>query len=730
MRAGPLSDSRVISLLNRAFVPVYTSNDDYQKNGAAPPEERAELQRIIRESLEAKLGTGDVHVFILGPDGRALDGLGIGSATQTPKLIAALERTAARLGTVSGGPVVQPAPQSAPPPAEPESLVLHVTSRGANRGSWREFPAENWLVLPRGRWTKLLPPGRVEPGLSWEIDPRVTGYLLTHFYPQAEDTHVHDLERNRIDRQSLRATVVAVEGAVARLRLEGSLRMKRPFYPGRDDANFVEVTVIGYAEVEPGAPRLRSLGLVTDQATYGAERFAVAVRSIGPAPRPPAPERLLFDFESDRDLRAWSAVPPAEGEAREPEPGLELAAAHAASGRRSLKVTFRGGTWPAVATTQVPDDWMPWQSFQAEVTVGRPCLVGFRAYQEKSSRRSGWDGAVSRWVKTELLLAGTSTVSGALHPNDWSAIRPELGPVRSLEILMYRPHAGESIHVDRIRLLPTRTEAPPVRQQFSVLGTDMVVSGVQELGQKLKEGWSKPAPRSVEQVEAEFRAAFAALRQAHPRAVMAVLREGERGFDPARPERVYAGWKDAYWSSHGPDGMTEDRARNTGRDSGHELFMRHRSPLMRVDLASIPRGAAILAAKLVVVRASPEYDKERNPEANPNMWVAEPCSRPWDEYEVNAYQYARDRFWRAIGGTYYGEDPDFLPLYIAHGPGGGQVSAWDFREAVQLWTSGGQPNHGFMLHCDAFDWMMRAHSRESPDIRNRPALLVAYEPPG
>ena len=29
--------------------------------------------------------------------------------------------------------------------------------------------------------------------------------------------------------------------------------------------------------------------------------------------------------------------------------------------------------------------------------------------------------------------------------------------------------------------------------------------------------------------------------------------------------------------------------------------MRHRSPLMRVDLASIPKGAKILAAQLVIV---------------------------------------------------------------------------------------------------------------------------------
>ena len=37
MRAGPLSDAKVIALLNRAFVCVYTVNEDYVgKNASAP----------------------------------------------------------------------------------------------------------------------------------------------------------------------------------------------------------------------------------------------------------------------------------------------------------------------------------------------------------------------------------------------------------------------------------------------------------------------------------------------------------------------------------------------------------------------------------------------------------------------------------------------------------------------------------------------------------------------
>jgi hypothetical protein len=110
------------------------------------------------------------------------------------------------------------------------------------------------------------------------------------------------------------------------------------------------------------------------------------------------------------------------------------------------------------------------------------------------------------------------------------------------------------------------------------------------------------------------------------------------------------------------------------------------------------------------------------------MWVAEPCNRPWEEYEVNAYEYAKDKFWKAIGGMYYGADPDFLPVYLAHGPSQGKVNTWDFTHAVRFWTDGKHANHGFMLHGNAGDWFPRAHSREATAVKDRPAIWVIYEP--
>jgi hypothetical protein len=228
-------------------------------------------------------------------------------------------------------------------------------------------------------------------------------------------------------------------------------------------------------------------------------------------------------------------------------------------------------------------------------------------------------------------------------------------------------------------------------------------------------------------VEAEFKDQYAKLKKEHPRAVLAVLRDGDKGYDPNQPDKVYVGWKDAYFNSHGPDGAFVARAENRGRVESFEVFMRHRSPLMRVDLASIPTGAKILAGRLIVIRATDKILDDHDPMKKATMWVVEPCKRPWDEYEVNAFQYDKDKFWKDIGGMNWGDDGDFEPTFLAYGPGQGKVNAWDFTEAVRYWTDGKHANHGFMLHGDSHDYVT-AHSREAKELENRPAVLVIYEP--
>src|SRR5260370_23280090 len=173
MRAGSLSDAKVIALLNRYFVPVYVSREDAADWGNGPPEEKAEHQRIYLEAAKAGLFTGTVLVYILTPDGHPMDSLHVAEAFKPEQLIPLLERTAQKLKPRPGDPVVKPAAQSSPPQPDPDSLVLPLTARVLKPGSgWHHFPAGSWIALKRAQWAKFLPPGPIGLGKSCGVENR------------------------------------------------------------------------------------------------------------------------------------------------------------------------------------------------------------------------------------------------------------------------------------------------------------------------------------------------------------------------------------------------------------------------------------------------------------------------------------------------------------------------------------------------------------------------------
>ena len=276
MRAGPLSNTRVISLLNRFFVPVYAANEDYRDGGAQPAEEKAEYNRIFKEAHAAKLSVGTVHVYVLSPGGHPIDSLHVATAAKTDRLIDLLERIVEKLNIREGKAVVSPVTQSAPPKCASDSLVLHLTSRSLDsRGAWSDFPAEDWIVLGRDEWEKLSPRPQVQVGDAWAVDRKISARLLTHFYPPTEN---NDVSKNRFERQSLKATVVSIHNGEARARIEGELRMQHSFYH-KEDGKVVEATVVGFFDFEPSSRNIRAFQLVTDQATYSGGTFGVVVRS-------------------------------------------------------------------------------------------------------------------------------------------------------------------------------------------------------------------------------------------------------------------------------------------------------------------------------------------------------------------------------------------------------------------------------------------------------------------
>jgi RNA polymerase sigma factor (sigma-70 family) len=276
MRAHTLADTRVIALLNRAFVPVSSVNDGHRGAGGQPDDERRERTRIVHEALNAKMDSGDDCIYVIAPDGKVVDGIRIRLAKNADALIERLEQNLQKLATATGPAIVAPHPLSVAP-AAPDALVLHLVARVANRQAWCEFPAEDWIVLPRERADLLLGLAPTQVGESWLIDPTLSAGLLTHFYPQTEN---NNLATNRLDRQSLRAMVISVDRDRVRARLDGELRMKHRFYPSREDDSFVDATLVGLLEYDARTRHVRSLRLITETATYGEHAFTAGLTSL------------------------------------------------------------------------------------------------------------------------------------------------------------------------------------------------------------------------------------------------------------------------------------------------------------------------------------------------------------------------------------------------------------------------------------------------------------------
>src|SRR5260370_15812281 len=197
MRAGPLSNPKVIELLNGYFVPVYTSNDFISGPSDSLKEEQKERERVYRAFLDAKLSAGSVHVYVLSPDAVPIGSIHVAQAGEKDQATGKdqtqllLEKTIRELKTVKGDSLVAPRPQSEPPKVsqDADALVLHVTARKISekgRGSWNEFPAEDWIVLAGDARGKVLPSGPVHIGDSWDVNKDASTPILTRFFPQTE----------------------------------------------------------------------------------------------------------------------------------------------------------------------------------------------------------------------------------------------------------------------------------------------------------------------------------------------------------------------------------------------------------------------------------------------------------------------------------------------------------------------------------------------------------------
>lgn len=277
MRAGPLSSPQVVDLLNRHFVPVFISNEDYDREGPALPEEKAERDRIVREALRGGLSAGTVHVYLLGTDGHPFASLHVAKATKPDRFVQLLEQTVHERKIAPGEPLIAPGPQSPALRAPEGGLALHLVARLLDgRGAWGGVPAEDWIVLDPRESESLVPAGPLRAGQSWTIAGDLSARILTHVYPATEN---NDVAKNRFESQSLSASIIESSDRNVRARLEGRLRMRHWFYH-KEDRNVVEATLAGYLDIDPKTRAVRSLRLVTQSATYGGGHFGVAIRSL------------------------------------------------------------------------------------------------------------------------------------------------------------------------------------------------------------------------------------------------------------------------------------------------------------------------------------------------------------------------------------------------------------------------------------------------------------------
>jgi hypothetical protein len=160
-------------------------------------------------------------------------------------------------------------------------MIFHLVSRGERKGSWREFPSENWIVLNRAEWSALLPSGpEVQPRSSWQVPRAVADKFLIWFYPQTEE--ISPLARGRIEQGDLRMTVTTLQNGVARARIDGSLKLVHSFFPGKPGDDLVAATLTGFMDYVPAERRIQRLRLITVKAVYDSENFSAALRSVSP----------------------------------------------------------------------------------------------------------------------------------------------------------------------------------------------------------------------------------------------------------------------------------------------------------------------------------------------------------------------------------------------------------------------------------------------------------------
>jgi hypothetical protein len=250
MRVSSLSDSRVIRLVTKYFVPVWFSRDNYQM-GEMSKEEQAEILRIDRDKKKHNLEGGNVCVYLLRPDGAVVASLPVQRASNSNHLVPFLEKFIADEKLTPRPADTAKATAAAPrmlAPAKPSKggLLLHTWVRAEDKGPNRGT-SQDWVEWTAADCRSLTPAMDYRVGASWEIPREVVYKLFEHCYPPGP--HWKALE-SKVASGELKATVVAIAKDEVRVKLEGKLDVIYP-YEGKETDAHTKARVLGYLRYDP-----------------------------------------------------------------------------------------------------------------------------------------------------------------------------------------------------------------------------------------------------------------------------------------------------------------------------------------------------------------------------------------------------------------------------------------------------------------------------------------------
>jgi hypothetical protein len=260
MRVSSLSDSRVIPLVSKYFVPVFFSRDRYQQDKVSP-EEAKFIARIDSSRRAKKLEGGAVCVYLATASGDVFATLPVQKASKPDLLAAFLKKT---IDDKQVKPM-KPSKGAERPAAKAKSVsgrLFAVRTRfdaGENRGTSSET-----VELTKDEWLGFIPPETAKAGRTWKVPREVVEKLLRQAYPPLPHWNA---KLAKMDSCQLMATVKSNKDGDVTVRLEGSFDLIFP-HKGEPTDGRVKAKLVGVVRCDAKEQTLASVELASDGATY------------------------------------------------------------------------------------------------------------------------------------------------------------------------------------------------------------------------------------------------------------------------------------------------------------------------------------------------------------------------------------------------------------------------------------------------------------------------------